>query len=54
MNVGRIHFGGNLVFNTLMLVLDGLSKKFDGELLDLTVLDLLASRYKLDQTLAPT
>jgi len=54
MNVGRIHFGGDQVFGTLMLVLDGLSKKFDGELLDLTVLDLLASRYKLDQTLAPT
>ncbi len=54
MNVERIHFGDDQVFGTLMLVLDGLSKKFDGELLDLTVLDLLASRYKLDQTLAPT
>lgn len=54
MNVERIHFGDDQVFGTLMLVLDGLSKKFDGELLDLTVLDLLALRYKLDQTLAPT
>lgn len=54
MNVGRIHFGGDLVFGTLRLILDNLQKKFDGELLDLTVLDLVASRYELDQTLAPT
>ena len=48
MNVKRIHFGGDLVLGTLRLVLDDLPKKFDGELLDLAVLDLLASRYELD------
>ena len=54
MDVGRMHFGGDLVFGTLPLVLDDLSKKFDGKLLDLAVLDLLASRYELDPVLAPT
>lgn len=54
MDVGRMHFGGDLVFGTLRLVLDDLSKKFDGKLLDLAVLDLLASRYELDPVLAPT
>jgi hypothetical protein len=54
MNVGRIHFGGDLVSGILRLVLNDLQRKFDGELLDLTVLDLLASRYELDQILAPT
>ena len=54
MSVRQIYFGRDLVFGTLRLVLDDLQKKFDGDILVLTVLDLLTSRYELDQTLAPT
>jgi hypothetical protein len=54
MNVqGQLKFGSDLVLGTLRLVLHNLPKKFDGELLDLTVLCLLASQYELEETLSP-
>ena len=42
MNPERVFFGRDLVCGTLRLVLADLQTKFDGELLDLTMLDLLA------------
>lgn len=54
MNVqGQLHFSGDLVLGTLRLLLYDLPQKFDGELLDLTVLCLLASRYELEESLSP-
>lgn len=53
MNPEQVFFGGDLVCGTLRLVLADLQAKFDGELLDLTMLDLLASQYELDHHLAP-
>jgi hypothetical protein len=50
---GQLRFGDDLVLGTLRLVLRDIPKKFDGELLDLTVLGLLASRYELEESLAP-
>ena len=53
MNPEQVFFGGDLVCGTLRLVLADLQVKFDGKLLDLTMLDLLASQYELDHNLAP-
>jgi hypothetical protein len=48
---GQIYFDNDLVSGTLWLALKGLPKKFDSELLQLTILDILASRYKLEEGL---
>jgi hypothetical protein len=51
---GQLHFSCDLVLGTLRLLLYDLPKKFDGKLLDLTVLSLLVSRYELEESLSPT
>lgn len=49
----QTYFGGDFVRGALRLVLQDLPKKFDGDLLDLTVLSILASQFELENMLSP-